>query len=57
MAIKEVELPKANSRKKVLTRIIDIENGELLISADLTPAATKRFIKEYAIYGIYGKVA
>ena len=45
------------NNKKVYTQIIDIENGELLVSADLTPAATKRFIKEYAIYGIYGKVA
>lgn len=57
MAIKEVELPKANSRKKVYTRIIDIETGFELVSAELTPASTKRFIKHYEQFGIYGKVA
>ncbi len=57
MAIKEVELPKANSRKKAYTRIIDIETGEELVSAELTEAAAKRFIKYYQVYGIYGKVA
>jgi len=57
MAIREVELPKANSRKKALTRIIDIETGEELVSAELTPASTKRFIKYYEAFGIYGKVA
>jgi hypothetical protein len=57
MAIREVELPKANSRKKAYTRIIDIETGEELVSAELTEAAAKRFIKHYQVFGIYGKVA
>jgi hypothetical protein len=57
MAIKEVELPKANSRKKAYTRIIDIETGYELVSAELTEAAAKRFIKHYEVFGIYGKVA
>ena len=55
--ITEVELPKLNSRKKVFTRIIDISNGEVLVSAELTPAAAKRMIKHYEVFGIYGKVA
>lgn len=45
------------SKKKEFTRIIDIETGEELVSADLTEAAAKRFIKHYAVFGIYGKVA
>ena len=45
------------SNKKVFTRIIDIETGEELVSAELTAAAAKRFIKGYAVFGIYGKVA
>ena len=57
MAITEVELPKANSRKKALTRIIDIETGEVIVSAEITEASAKRFIKYYQAYGIYGKVA
>jgi len=43
--------------KKALTRIIDIETGEELVSAELTPASIKRFIKQYEVFGIYGKVA
>jgi hypothetical protein len=43
--------------KKALTRIIDIETGEELVSANITEAAAKRFIKYYQAYGIYGKVA
>lgn len=54
--IKEIELPKLNSRKKVATQLVDIETGEVLVSAELTPASTKRMIKEYAIYGIYAEV-
>jgi hypothetical protein len=38
-------------RSKQFTRLIDTNTGELMISADLTPAAVKRFIKEYARYG------
>jgi hypothetical protein len=54
--IKEVQLPKLNSRKKVSTCIIDTETHEVLVYAELTPASTKRMIKEYAIYGIYAEV-
>lgn len=39
------------SRAKQYTRLIDSSTGELMISADLTPAAVKRFIKEYARFG------
>lgn len=39
------------SRSKQYTRLIDSATGELLVSADLTPAATKRIIKEYARFG------
>ena len=45
------------NNKKVFTRIIDIETGEELVSAELTEAAAKRFIKHYQVHGIYGKVA
>jgi hypothetical protein len=57
MVIREVELPTVNSRRKRPTRIVDIETGEELVSADLTEAAAKRFIKYYQVHGIYGKVA
>lgn len=43
--------------KKVFTRIIDIETGEELVSAEITEACAKRFIKHYEVFGIYGKVA
>lgn len=39
------------SRSKQYTRLVDSSTGELMISADLTPAAVKRFIKEYARFG------
>jgi len=39
------------SRSKQYTRLIDSSTGELLVSAELTPAATKRIIKEYARFG------
>ena len=45
------------NNKKVYTRIIDIETGFELVSAELTPAATKRMLKHYAVFGVYGKVA
>ena len=54
--IKEIELPKLNSRKKVATCIVDSNTNEVLVYAELTPASTKRMIKEYAIYGIYAEV-
>lgn len=39
------------SRSKQYTRLIDSATGELLVSAELTPAATKRIVKEYARFG------
>jgi len=51
--IREVELPKLNARKKVATCLVDSETGEVIVYAELTPASTKRMIKEYAIYGIH----
>lgn len=39
------------SRSKQYTRLIDSATGELIVSADLTPAATKRIVKEYARFG------
>lgn len=39
------------SRSKQFTRLVDSETGELMVSADLTPAAAKRIVKEYARFG------
>jgi hypothetical protein len=39
------------NRAKQFTRLTDTITGELIVSADLTPAATKRIIKEYARFG------
>jgi hypothetical protein len=44
-----------SSRSKQHTRLINDETGELIVSADLTPAAAKRIIKEYARFGYYLK--
>jgi hypothetical protein len=38
----------SSNRLKEYTRLIDANTGELIIAADLTPAAVKRLIKEYA---------
>lgn len=32
--------------------IMDMDKSEVLVIADLTPASIKRFIKQYAQYGI-----
>ena len=45
------------SRSKQYTRLIDTTTGELMISADLTAAAARRFIKEYARFGFVLEVA
>jgi hypothetical protein len=39
------------NKNKVFTRLTDTITGELIVSADLTPAAAKRIIKEYARFG------
>jgi hypothetical protein len=39
------------NRAKQFTRLIDTSTGELMVSADLTPAAVKRMVKEYARFG------
>lgn len=39
------------NKSKQYTRLMDSNTGELMVSADLTPAAAKRIIKEYARFG------
>ena len=39
------------NRSKQFIRLVDSETGELIVSADLTPAAAKRIVKEYARFG------
>jgi len=39
------------NRSKQYTRLTDTVTGELIVSADLTPAAAKRIVKEYARFG------
>jgi hypothetical protein len=45
------------NRAKQYTRLIDTVTGELMVSADLTPAAVKRMVKEYARFGYQLTVA
>jgi len=45
------------SKSKQFTRLTDTVTGELIVSADLTPAAAKRIIKEYARFGFELSVA
>jgi hypothetical protein len=45
------------NRSKQYTRLTDTVTGELIVSADLTPAAAKRIIKEYARFGFELSVA
>ena len=46
-----------SARCKQFTRLIDSSTGELMISADLTPATVKRLVKEYARFGYILAVA
>jgi len=46
-----------SARSKQYTRLIDSSTGELMISADLTPATVKRLVKEYARFGYVLEVA
>jgi hypothetical protein len=41
------------SRKKQFIRLVESNTGELMVSADLTPASIKRFIKHYQQFGFY----
>ena len=40
-------------RAKTYTELIDTETGEVMISALLTPQATRRMVREYARFGFY----
>jgi hypothetical protein len=42
-----------SARSKQYTRLVDSATGELIVSADLTPATVKRLLKEYARYGYF----
>ena len=46
-----------NTRSKQYTRLVDSATGEIMVSAELTPAGVKRFIKHYALFGYYLAVA
>ncbi len=41
------------SNKKAPAVIQDLETGEVVVSAELTLAAVKRFVKYYQSFGIY----
>lgn len=41
------------NRFKQYVQLIDSATGELIVSADLTPATVKRLVKEYARYGYF----
>ena len=45
------------NRSKQFIRLVDSETGELIVSADLTPATVKRLIREYSRYGYFLAVA
>jgi ribosomal protein L30E len=40
-----------SARSKQFIQLIDSATGELIVSADLTPATVKRLVKEYARFG------
>jgi hypothetical protein len=39
--------------KKSHVKLVDIETREVIGEADLTPAAAKRLIKHYRVFGYY----
>jgi hypothetical protein len=45
------------SKSKEYIRLMDTISGEIMVSADLTPAGVKRIIKEYARFGFELRVA
>lgn len=44
-----------NKNKKLYSELQDLETGELVVSAELTLAAVKRFMKHYKSFGVYTK--
>lgn len=44
-------------RAKEFTRLVNTLTGEIVVSADLTPAGVRRLIKEYARFGYELRVA
>jgi phosphoribosylcarboxyaminoimidazole (NCAIR) mutase len=48
--VRESEL-RIGKRSKEYIRLMDTVSGEIVVSAELTPAAVKRIIKEYSRYG------
>ena len=40
-----------NKRAKQFTRLVNTLTGEIVVSAELTPAGVRRLIKEYARFG------
>jgi hypothetical protein len=44
-------------RARTFTTLLDSETGEVIAQGCLTPARTKRILKEYARYGYYLEVA
>lgn len=44
-------------RSKQYTQLVDVESGELIAACELTPAAVKRIINMYKVYGYYLKEA
>jgi hypothetical protein len=45
------------NRTKTYTKLINVETGEVFVACELTPAAVKRFIKQYQSLGYYLKEA
>jgi hypothetical protein len=41
------------SSKKAFTRLVDVETRECVAAGELTPAAVKRLIKHYRVFGYY----
>lgn len=44
------------SNKKVFTKLVDVETRECIAAGELTPAAVKRLIKHYRVFGYYLEV-
>jgi hypothetical protein len=41
------------NKSKVFTRLVDIETREIVGECELTPAAAKRLVNMYKVYGYY----